>query len=337
MLKEIENWNKEKEDGINQRREVKGRIRAQEEAILEEERKRLAAAHALAKAQAEKHAEEMGLPKPVDFPPPVLPDSSLIKSKADKEETDSDDEYKDIDIKRKLKEFKKDHQNELFPVEIINEAVRWRLNQNDCQNRGYVLDGYPRSFTESNGVFFVQNPKPEPKFIIDEATGEKVPAPEEMDEEALKEFLKPKFQKNIYPDSVILLRGSKDLISSRLEKFLPGKTPEETKTWHWSPEEQERRYSIWYGNNAIANYRDGDRPPMSRFFQENNTELFEVDCDGENFEMFESMRIYIERDGRPYNYLKSVAELNKKREQQLHEEESQWRDGLRKEQEVKDR
>lgn len=76
---------------------------------------------------------------------------------------------------------------------------------------------------------------------------------------------------------------------------------------------------------------------MSRFFQENNTELFEVDCDGENFEMFESMRIYIERDGRPYNYLKSVGELNKKREEHLHEEESNWRDGLRKEQEVKDR
>jgi adenylate kinase len=76
---------------------------------------------------------------------------------------------------------------------------------------------------------------------------------------------------------------------------------------------------------------------MSRFFQENNTELFEVDCDGENFEMFESMRIYIERDGRPYNYLKSVGELNKKRETHLHEEEGQWRDGLRKEQEVKDR
>ena len=76
---------------------------------------------------------------------------------------------------------------------------------------------------------------------------------------------------------------------------------------------------------------------MSRFFQENNTELFEVDCDGENFEMFESMRIYIERDGRPYNYLKSVGELNKKREAHLHEEEARWRDGLRQEQEVKDR
>ena len=70
---------------------------------------------------------------------------------------------------------------------------------------------------------------------------------------------------------------------------------------------------------------------MSRFFQENNTELFEVDWDGENFEMFESMRIYIERDGRPYNYLKSVGELNKKREEHLTEEEQHWRDGQKSE------
>ena len=44
MLSEIENWNKEKEDGINQRREVKARIRVQEEAIKEEERKKQHAA-----------------------------------------------------------------------------------------------------------------------------------------------------------------------------------------------------------------------------------------------------------------------------------------------------
>ncbi len=162
--------------------------------------------------------------------------------------------------------------------------------------------------------------------MVDEATGEKVPAPDEMDEEALKEFLKPKFQKNIYPDSVILLRGSKDLIASRMNKFLPTKTPEEVKTWHWSAEEQERRYATWYSGNSISNYQTSDKPPMSRFFQENVTELFEVDCDGENFEMFESMRIYIERDGRPYNYLKSVGELNKKREEHLHQEEHAWRE-----------
>ena len=33
------------------------------------------------------------------------------------------------------------------------------------------------------------------------------------------------------------------------------------------------------------------------------------------------MRIYIERFGRPYNYLKSVKELNEEREKHLIEEE----------------
>lgn len=37
--------------------------------------------------------------------------------------------------------------------------------------------------------------------------------------------------------------------------------------------------------------------------------------------MFESMRIYIERFGRPYNYLKSVKQLNEQREKYLLEEE----------------
>jgi hypothetical protein len=106
MLDEIEHWNREKEDGISQRREVKARIRAQEEAIIEEERKRHAAEWAKLRVQAEKHAEEMGLPKPTDVPPPPLPEILKKDGSKEKQETDSDEEYKDIDIKRKLKEFK---------------------------------------------------------------------------------------------------------------------------------------------------------------------------------------------------------------------------------------
>ena len=88
----------------------------------------------------------------------------------------------------------------------MNEAVRWRLNQNDCQNRGYVLDGYPNSYKTAEGVFYIRNKPPEKKFTINE-DGEKVEE-EGMDEEELKKFLKPKFQKNIYPDSIIHIRGS---------------------------------------------------------------------------------------------------------------------------------
>jgi hypothetical protein len=39
--------------------------------------------------------------------------------------------------------------------------------------------------------------------------------------------------------------------------------------------------------------------------------------------MFETMRIYIERNGRPFNYLDSVSELNDKREEHLTVEEKE--------------
>lgn len=41
--------------------------------------------------------------------------------------------------------------------------------------------------------------------------------------------------------------------------------------------------------------------------------------------MFDSMRIYIERDGRPYNYLSSLDELNLRREEHLKVEEEDWK------------
>ncbi len=39
--------------------------------------------------------------------------------------------------------------------------------------------------------------------------------------------------------------------------------------------------------------------------------------------MFESMRIYIERNGRPYNYLASVNDLNINRDEHLDVEEKE--------------
>jgi hypothetical protein len=62
--------------------------------------------------------------------------------------------------------------------------------------------------------------------------------------------------------------------------------------------------------------------PLTRFFQENKTEIFEVDFDGNKFEIFESKRVYVERNGRSYNYLSSVKSLNNKREDHLTQEES---------------
>ena len=76
---------------------------------------------------------------------------------------------------------------------------------------------------------------------------------------------------------------------------------------------------------------------MCGFFQKNKTEIFAVDAKGNQYEMLESMRIYIERFGRPYNYLKTVQHLNQEREKTLIEEESKTKtdNAASKENEVK--
>jgi len=89
-----------------------------------------------------------------------------------------------------------------------------------------------------------------------------------------------------------------------------------------------RRASDYYCFNSVENYtkrKEGlDAPyPTVQFFQEHSTEIFEIDCNGEDFEMFEAMRIYIEKDGRPYNYLELLDELNEKREDHLQVEEKE--------------
>jgi hypothetical protein len=68
MLVDIETWNKEKEDGINSRRDVKARIKAQEEAIKEEEKKRIAASSSLTNKSS---SSKKNLHAPVEEVPPV--------------------------------------------------------------------------------------------------------------------------------------------------------------------------------------------------------------------------------------------------------------------------
>lgn len=68
-------------------------------------------------------------------------------------ELDSDDEFEPIDIKEKVKDFIRENAGQRIPEGIMNEVVRWRLKRNDCQNRGYVLDGYPKNFVNAHAVY----------------------------------------------------------------------------------------------------------------------------------------------------------------------------------------
>jgi adenylate kinase len=231
---------------------------------------------------------------------------------------DSDDEFELIQIKQKVKEFRTASQADRIPPHLINEAVRWRLNRNDCQNRGYVLDGYPKNAQSAQDVFVIT---PEKAVKKDKAEGSDEEEAEPVEEEE-GEALKPVLQKNIYPESVVSLNAT-ELFLRRRSNSLQAQAISEAMKWHTS--KLVEKLAGYNAANSINLFKHPDECnciyPTQKFFQDNKTEIFEMDAEGDKYEMFESMRIYIERFGRPYNYLKSVKELNEEREQHLIEEE----------------
>ena len=156
--------------------------------------------------------------------PPVMTPEQMVHV-----DGESDDDFDFIDIKQKINAFIKENgEDKLIPDNLINEAIRWRLNRNDCQNRGYVLDGYPKSIEQAQDVFIItpQRPVKEKKFN-EEGEEEEEPAEEEEEDDANK--YKPTLQTNIYPESVIMLRASDLFLKRRSKKFYQGV---EKAKWH---------------------------------------------------------------------------------------------------------
>jgi adenylate kinase len=126
------------------------------------------------------------------------------------------------------------------------------LNDNDCQNRGFVLDGFPRTYEDAKGVFYHTLAKKEKKKV-EKAEGEgeeEQPPEEEVEEEEDGEKYKPKFQVHIYPDSVVLMRGTEAELKAKAKKL----DPHILKGSHYTDGDMERRLYYYNEHNNIANY-----------------------------------------------------------------------------------
>lgn len=40
-----------------------------------------------------------------------------------------------------------------LPDELLLRAYKYRLEKNDCFNRGFVIDGFPKTYQHARGVF----------------------------------------------------------------------------------------------------------------------------------------------------------------------------------------
>lgn len=67
-----------------------------------------------------------------------------------------------FELDKKKKKPKKGEEPEVFdetkikprlPSDTVCKAYKWRLSQNDCRNRGYVLDGFPKDYKMAQTLF----------------------------------------------------------------------------------------------------------------------------------------------------------------------------------------
>ena len=224
-----------------------------------------------------------------------------------------------------MRDFKKTHdKNDRYPSELVYQMMQYRLMQNDCQHRGFVLDGYPSTYKDAQGTFFhTLKKKEKPKKAEGEGEGDQDEEPQDEGEDEDPDKYKPKFMKAIYPESVILLQADEEYLKEKAKKL-----PKEVmKDSHYYDNQMERRINTWNSGNDTADYRYGlepGKPSMTtaRFFQEKETELLEIESSTENFELFEAMRVYIERHGRPFNYLRSLEKLNEERHDKISKKEA---------------
>ena len=62
--------------------------------------------------------------------------------------------------KKKDPDFDRSTCNPRLPDDVISDLVRLQLNSAACQNKGFILDGYPRSKQDAKEVFMDKIPIP---------------------------------------------------------------------------------------------------------------------------------------------------------------------------------
>lgn len=92
-----------------------------------------------------------------------------------------------------------------LPDDLMFDYLRKRLTENDCRNRGYVLDGFPRTYRQAREIFLVKKKK------FDKETGEEIIEEEEALEEGKeKSWDDYEIRQDIFPKSFILFDATSD-------------------------------------------------------------------------------------------------------------------------------
>ncbi|XP_024945261.1 adenylate kinase 7 isoform X2 [Cephus cinctus] len=240
-------------------------------------------------ARSRKVAEEVSQQDKVKENPSESPDEDQVdeEEEEEEEEDNDEDEIPDVEsLQEELNEMRNNlaHNNGRLSDDILNKIFFKRLLAKDCQNQGYVIDGYPKTLEQAKSLFGIANDD-EPEAVDDE---------EEEDEVAMLGG-----NTKIMPEFVIALEACDEFLIERLIN----RPEKEIQNTHYTEEHMMRRLLEYRQRNTE------DNTPLE-FFDELDIHPLIISIENETCpDMFETFVRCIKKIGKPRNYGPSAKEV----------------------------
>lgn len=175
------------------------------------------------------------------------------------------------------------------PDDLLYKVLKLKLSENDCRNRGYILDGYPRTYKDAQNIFLY-------KPVQYDENGD----PIEEDEPELEEGEEPSFDgfvkdTKIFPSSCIVLTGDDQELMNRVME-LPQDQLEGT---HYTKDDMVRRLGAY----RLANNSKVAEPSVQEFFKVEGIKYLCEKVSSSCKVAMSGFKIYIERNEKPFNYM----------------------------------
>jgi adenylate kinase len=159
--------------------------------------------------------------------------------------------------------------NPRIPEDLVNKILKRRLNENDCKNKGYVLDGYPRSHLNCQQIFIDEN------IVVDVSSDGGFPS--------------NNLNKDIIPTVVFQLDSyTDDFIRNRIKTNVD---PSLLTTPHYSDEGVIRRLKAY---KELNESQKGD-PRVIDFFNKYEIDVEVLDCKLNEKDLVDTCKSVIEK------------------------------------------
>lgn len=205
-----------------------------------------------------------------------------LKAKVEELKDQAEAEY-EKSRKKKDPDFDKANYHPRLTEDILTDLVKIQLNSAACQNKGFILDGFPRSQEEAKLIFMDKIP------IADEVN-------ENEDPDGAAEDAEPKFEERlnekIIPQYTIALEADDASLTQRAKELPPAQTADN----HHNDAGMARRLKDYRGRNV-----EDSGETVRDFFNEaiGHANVLTIDAMTPEAEQIIKMQEIIEQKGKP--------------------------------------